>query len=53
MVMKQLILRIASAYRSYETQKSIYDNYVKNEGEQKADTHSARSGHSEHQTGMQ
>ena len=45
-------LRSVSAYRSYSTQKSIYNNYVKRNGQTKADTFSARAGHSEHQTGL-
>ncbi len=41
-----------SAYRSYSTQKIIYNRYVKNDGVKKADTYSARPGHSEHSTGL-
>ncbi len=41
-----------SSYRSYETQNRIYNRYVKNESVKEADTHSARPGHSEHQTGF-
>lgn len=44
-------LWIVSGYRSYETQKIIYDNYVTANGKEKADTFSARPGYSEHQTG--
>lgn len=44
-------LRIASGYRSYSTQKYIYNRYYKRDGKI-ADTYSARPGHSEHQTGM-
>ena len=43
---------IQSGYRSYEYQKKIYDNYVSKDGNEKADTYSARPGHSEHQTGL-
>ena len=42
----------ASSYRSYSDQKYIYNNYVKEDGVQIADTYSARAGHSEHQTGL-
>ncbi len=42
----------ASGYRSYATQKTVYDNYVKQDGQAKADTYSARPGYSEHQTGL-
>lgn len=44
-------LWIVSGYRSYDTQKIIYDNYVTANGKEKADTFSARPGYSEHQTG--
>ena len=44
--------RIGSGYRSYNTQKTIYNNYVKRDGQAKADTYSARPGHSEHQSGL-
>jgi len=43
---------ITSGFRSYATQKTIYNNYVKNDGKKNADTYSARPGHSEHQTGL-
>ena len=45
-------LRIGSGYRSFNTQKSTYKRYVKRDGQTKADTYSARPGHSEHQTGL-
>ena len=45
-------LWIISGYRSYETQKAVYNNYVANNGQADADTYSARPGHSEHQTGL-
>lgn len=41
-----------SAYRSYEYQKTIYNKYVNRDGQELADTYSARPGHSEHQTGL-
>jgi LAS superfamily LD-carboxypeptidase LdcB len=41
-----------SGYRTYETQKSLYENYVLNYGKDEADTFSARPGYSEHQTGL-
>ncbi|GIP38508.1 hypothetical protein J31TS4_17880 [Paenibacillus sp. J31TS4] len=41
-----------SAYRSYATQKSIYANNVKTQGEAKAAMYSAQPGTSEHQTGL-
>ncbi len=42
---------LISGYRSYNTQKTIYDSEVKGFGQAIADTESARPGHSEHQTG--
>lgn len=45
-------LKIISDYRSYSRQKTIYNNYVNKDGKEKADTYSARPGHSEHQTGL-
>ena len=41
-----------SGYRSFNTQKSLYNSYVKKDGMAKADTYSARAGTSEHQTGL-
>ncbi|MGR3742051.1 D-alanyl-D-alanine carboxypeptidase family protein [Companilactobacillus sp. DQM5] len=41
-----------SGYRSYEYQKSLYDNYVQESGQQQADTFSARPGYSDHQTSL-
>lgn len=45
-------LRSVSAYRSYNTQKSLYNNYLKQYKRATVDTFSARPGHSEHQTGL-
>ena len=47
-----LTLLSASPYRSYATQKYLYNDYVKRNGQMEADTYSARPGHSEHQTGL-
>ncbi len=44
-------LYIASAFRSYETQKIIFSNYASTRGEQAANRFSARAGQSEHQLG--
>ncbi len=41
-----------SGFRSYSTQESIYNRYANKDGKEKADTYSARPGHSEHQTGL-
>lgn len=45
-------LWMTSGYRSYYDQEYIYNGYVKRDGQEKADTYSARPGHSEHQTGL-
>lgn len=41
-----------SAYRSYATQKALFESYVKKDGEEKAKTYSAVPGTSEHETGL-
>ncbi|GLC89415.1 M15 family metallopeptidase [Lysinibacillus piscis] len=41
-----------SGYRSYEYQETLYNNYVKRDGQAAADRYSARPGYSEHQTGL-
>lgn len=40
-----------TAYRDYNFQSTLYNNYVKNDGIENADTYSARPGYSEHQLG--
>ncbi len=45
-------LRAVSPYRSYGTQKSVHNYYVRKLGEAAADRESARAGSSEHQTGL-
>ena len=47
-----LNIYLSSGFRSYYTQKSLYNNYVAIDGKENADTYSARPGHSEHQTGL-
>ncbi|MFD1850846.1 D-alanyl-D-alanine carboxypeptidase family protein [Oceanobacillus bengalensis] len=47
-----LELYAQSGYRSYETQKSLFANYVSNHGEEEANIFSARPGESEHQSGL-
>ncbi len=42
----------ASAYRSYNTQVSLFKRYVNQHGEEAASRFSARPGQSEHQTGL-
>ncbi|HEY3368227.1 MAG TPA: M15 family metallopeptidase [Symbiobacteriaceae bacterium] len=41
-----------SGYRSFATQKSLFDYYVRTQGEELARKYSAEAGHSEHQTGL-
>lgn len=41
-----------SGYRSYNYQKTLYNNYVARDGFAEAETFSARPGYSEHQTGL-
>lgn len=43
---------LASAYRSYSLQVSVYGSYVRSIGQAQADQSSARPGFSEHQTGL-
>ena len=40
-----------STYRDYAYQTNLYNNYVKKDGKEAADTYSGRPGFSEHQTG--
>jgi D-alanyl-D-alanine carboxypeptidase len=47
-----ILLAGVSAYRSYATQKDLFNRYVKKDGEQKARTYSAIPGTSEHETGL-
>lgn len=47
-----LSLPLVSGYRSYSTQKALYNKYVKKDGEKEASMYSAKPGHSEHQTGL-
>lgn len=53
-------IRVSSAFRSYQTQEDLFNTYVKNEQKNglslsqattKANTYSAKPGHSEHQLG--
>lgn len=43
---------VQSAYRSFATQTSVYNDDVAQHGQAYADTDTARPGHSEHQTGL-
>jgi zinc D-Ala-D-Ala carboxypeptidase len=44
-------LELQSAYRSYSYQATVFEGWVKNQGEETALQSSARPGHSEHQLG--
>lgn len=48
---KNLTIKITTGYRSYSFQSTLYNNYLKIDGQEKTDTYSARPGHSEHQLG--
>lgn len=45
-------IKMTTAYRSYGFQKLLFDSYVEKQGEEKANTFSAKPGQSEHQTGL-
>ena len=45
-------LMVNSAYRGYDEQESIYNNYKSKQGKKYADSIAAHPGHSEHQTGL-
>lgn len=47
-----ILLELASGFRSYSFQKSLYNGYVASQGQASADRSSARPGYSEHQTGL-
>ncbi len=47
-----LNIYIASGFRGYNSQERIYNNYVNKDGQEAADTYSARPGYSEHQSGL-
>lgn len=46
-----LTIKATTCYRSYDFQKTLYDKYVRIDGQEIADTYSARPGYSEHQLG--
>lgn len=52
MLEKRLILGVASAYRSSEEQKKLYEEMARDYGPEKAKTLCALPGHSEHETGL-
>lgn len=52
MAKEGLTIRIISAYRTYQYQENLYNNYLKKEAKNIVDTYSARPGYSEHHTGL-
>lgn len=46
-----IVFYAESAYRDYEYQDQLYEEYVNEFGQEKADTFAARAGYSEHQLG--
>ncbi len=47
-----LNIYIQSGYRSYQAQERLYKKYIEEDGQELADTYSARPGASEHQSGL-
>jgi D-alanyl-D-alanine carboxypeptidase len=45
-------IKMTTAYRSYDFQEILYNNYVSQSGAEEADRFSAKPGQSEHQTGL-
>ena len=43
---------ISTAYRSYEFQNTLYNNYLKTDPQEVVDTYSSRPGYSDHQIGL-
>lgn len=49
---EKILLYGRSGYRSYQTQRDIFQRHVRNSGLEKANQFSAKPGQSEHQTGL-
>lgn len=49
---ENISLWVRSGFRSYATQKILYNSYARRDGSAAADRYSARPGYSEHQTGL-
>jgi D-alanyl-D-alanine carboxypeptidase len=49
---ENIYLFAVSGYRSFQRQKTIYENNLRTKGEEYTNKYSARPGHSEHQTGL-
>ena len=52
MISLNLDMKVISGYRNYDYQKTLYDEYVKKDGEYAAIKYSARPRFSEHETGL-
>lgn len=50
--LEEIELVMTTAYRGYDFQKTLFDNYVAREGLEAANRYSAKPGESEHQTGL-
>lgn len=46
------VLKVTTAYRTYNHQKALYDQRLEASGREVADEYTARPGYSEHQTGL-
>ena len=49
---KGLKIKVTSGYRSYDSQKKIYEGYLKKDPQEFVDTYSSRPGFSDHQIGL-
>lgn len=49
---ENMIIKVRTSYRSYATQKDLYNSYLKNKTTAMVDLTAARPGYSEHQTGL-
>ncbi len=45
-------MQIVSGFRSFDTQKDVFESWCRIDGYEKASMYSAKPGHSEHQTGL-
>ncbi len=49
---ENITIIVNSAYRSHEEQEQVYNDYLRDFGEEYAKVYAAKAGHSEHQTGL-
>lgn len=45
-------IKLTSGFRPYSYQKALYNQYIKEDGKNRAEQYSAKPGYSEHQTGL-